>query len=115
MKIVYLYPQSGFKTELRSDTLWGLICWAIRNLYGNDALENFIQSYNTGKPEFVISSTFPFMQENKEITEFFPRPFLPAKPFDINSIKNQEITKSIEDASDRKKFKKLYKMKTAVY
>ncbi len=106
MKIIYLYPQGGFKTELRSDTLWGLICWAIRNIYGNEELENFIQSYNTDKPEFIISSTFPFLQENNVITEFFPRPLLPAKAFDLNNQK-KDISENIREATARKKFKKL--------
>ncbi len=72
MKIVYLTPKATFRTLMRSDTLWGNICWAIRMVYGNDKLEEFIE-----KEPFIISSTFPFLVDaNNEKIPFFPKPFV---------------------------------------
>lgn len=114
-KIIYLTPQSTFITELRSDTLWGIICWAIRNLYGNNELESFIQSYIAQQPEFIISSTFPFtIDENKEKIPYFPRPILPlnkVKP--INTNKNP--WENVAESSLRKKIKKVTLLKKKLF
>jgi CRISPR-associated protein Csm4 len=78
LKIVYLKPLSGYKTSLRSDTLWGLLCWGIRHLYGEQRLETFLDSYTEGgSPEWIISSTFPYKHDGKKRIPFFPKPFLP--------------------------------------
>lgn len=76
MKIIYLIPQSGYVTELRSDTLWGTLCWAIRHLWGQSELEAFLERCAAGKPDFVITSAFPFKQYGKERMPFFPNPFV---------------------------------------
>jgi CRISPR-associated protein Csm4 len=77
LKIIYLKPLGGYKTELRSDTLWGLLCWGIRHLYGEKRLESFLSSYTEGSPEWIISSTFPYKQDGNRRIPFFPKPFLP--------------------------------------
>ncbi|MBC7196763.1 MAG: hypothetical protein H5U39_05870, partial [Deferribacterales bacterium] len=74
MKIVYLYPKSTFRTDLRSDTLWGILCWAIRLVYGNEELERIIKSYIERKPEFIISSTFPFIIKDDKKWHYLPKP-----------------------------------------
>jgi CRISPR-associated protein Csm4 len=74
MKIVYLHPLSGYATNLRSDTLWGLLCWGIRHLWGTAALEQFIQAAAAGDPEFVLSSTFPYKRYGRDFLPFFPNP-----------------------------------------
>lgn len=74
MKIIYLKPLGGYATPLRSDTLWGLLCWGIRHLWGEDELADFIQKCNAGEPPFVISSTFPCKRYNKDWIPFFPNP-----------------------------------------
>lgn len=75
---VLLYPQSGFKPELRSDTLWGTLCWAIRSVYGNQKLEDWLASYQKGQPPVLVSSAFPFEEEaDGGISYFLPRPPLP--------------------------------------
>jgi len=114
-KIIYLTPQSTFITDLRSDTLWGIICWAIRNIYGNNELEKFIDSYLSNSPEFIISSAFPFtLNENKEKTIYFSRPILPLKEFEPydNNIKASE---KVADASLRKKIKKITLLKKELF
>lgn len=76
MKIIYLIPVGGYSTELRSDTLWGMLCWGIRYLWGKDELKTFIQNAADARPEFVISSAFPFKQHGTERIPFFPNPFV---------------------------------------
>jgi CRISPR-associated protein Csm4 len=74
MKIIYLIPRSGYVTDLRSDTLWGSLCWGIRYLWGTGELTEFLERCNDGNPDFVISSAFPFKQHGTERTPFFPNP-----------------------------------------
>jgi CRISPR-associated protein Csm4 len=79
MKIVWLKPKSGYVTDLRSVTLWGTICWGIRYLFGEEKLEKgFIRRCKDpgSKPDFVISSAFPFKQHGTERILFFPNPLL---------------------------------------
>lgn len=78
MKAFYLYPQGSFQTPLRSDTLWGMLCWGIRTLYGEKKLEEMLARAEEGKPDFVMSSTFPFYAvtevENTVLHRFYPMP-----------------------------------------
>lgn len=75
MKIVYLKPKSGFKALLRSDTLWGNICWAVRMVYGENELEKMIENQS-----FTISSTFPYVEKNGEKIALFPTPMIIGEP-----------------------------------
>jgi CRISPR-associated protein Csm4 len=101
MKIVWLIPQSGYVTDLRSVTLWGTICWGIRYLWGEPALEGFIKRSQDGRPDFVISSAFPFKQQGKTRTPFFPNPLLLAP--DVDSA--DEIDLALVKYRLRKKLK----------
>jgi CRISPR-associated protein Csm4 len=97
---VLLYPQSGFKPELRSDTLWGTLCWAIRSVYGESKLKAWLEQYEQ-EPPLLISSAFPFEEEpDGTISYFLPRPLLPP----------------IKEGSGRPKFEdmKLYKKEKRV-
>ena len=76
LHVVHMEPQSTYRTPLRSDTLWGMICWGIKTLHGETALDKYLQSCLQGKPEFIISSTFPFFQKDNQKHRYFPRPFL---------------------------------------
>lgn len=106
MKIVYLKPQSSFKNNLRSDTIWGTICWSIKELYSNDVLEEFIKSYSD-KNIVKISSAFPYKELEDEKVLYFPKPKL--KPLDINSYFEKN---NIEKKAERKKiFSKIKKYK----
>ena len=105
-QIVFMHPQSTFRDTYRSDTLWGLLCWGIRIVYGKDRLEEYLDSCQQNKPEFIISSTFPFEQKDGEKTCFFPRPILP--PF--QQEKDSENSSKKDEAfsiKDRKKLKKV--------
>jgi len=79
MTAVYLEPQNGYKTPLRSDTLWGILCWAIRNVYGEDKLKDFIADYKGGNNNYTLTSCFPYIESDGKKTHYFPAPLLPVK------------------------------------
>lgn len=81
MKIVYLKPKSSFLGEqMHSDTLFGAICWGIRQIYGNDELEEMLCRFDRDSekfdPPFLISSSFPYMESEKGKMHFLPKPIL---------------------------------------
>ncbi|CAH1191510.1 CRISPR-associated protein Csm4 [Candidatus Nitrotoga sp. BS] len=69
-------PLSAFGTLLLGDTLFGQLCWAIRNRYGEQRLDELLDGYtNTiSNPFVVVSDAFP--------SGFLPRPALPSSWFD---------------------------------
>ncbi|UPM42478.1 type III-A CRISPR-associated RAMP protein Csm4 [Halocatena salina] len=73
MKSVVLSPDGPFSEIPHSDTLFGAICWGIRDLHGNKFLEDVLAQFKAGKPPFRISSLFPLLDGND-------RTFLLAKP-----------------------------------
>lgn len=118
MKIVYLKPKAGFRSNLRSDTLWGTLCWAIYHVYGSKGkakLEEFLASYDTDTPAVVLSSAFPYKEMGTEKTCFFPKPFLseernPAmekERFETNQQKfNDDIRAKLVSMNEQKKVRK---------
>jgi len=79
MKIVYLKPKSSFIGEqLHSDTLFGAICWGIRQIYGEDELVEMLSRFDRGSedfnPPFLISSTFLYTESEKGKMHFLPKP-----------------------------------------
>jgi len=84
---ITLSLQSAFATPLKGDTLFGQLCWAIRNRFGEDRLNHLLQNYTDKRPFAVVSDAFP---EN-----YFPLPKLPGC-----------LYKTIE-GKDRKTVKKL--------
>lgn len=103
MKIVYLKPQSTWRAELRSDTLWGLICWGIRYIWGEEQLFNMIAEFRSGNPPFLISSAFPYRVENGKAVCYLPKPLL--KPFRLS---HEELTpERMKSYKDYKKVKYL--------
>jgi len=102
MKIIYLIPQGGYITDLRSDTLWGMLCWGIRHLWGESELESFIKKAASGHPDFVITSTFPFKQHGDERIPFFPNPLvLPPE------AREMDVKKALAEARARKDLKEV--------
>lgn len=101
MKIIYLIPQGGYVTDLRSDTLWGMLCWGVRYLWGGPELEKFIKRAASNQPEFVITSTFPFKQHGTERIPFFPNPLLlpPSVPETVvnNTLSEVRARKELKD------------------
>lgn len=98
MKIIYLIPRSGYVTDLRSDTLWGSICWGIRYLWGEGELTEFLQRCENGNPDFVISSAYPFKQHGTDRVTFFPNPLV---------LRNTNNNQSRDDYRLNKDLKKI--------
>jgi CRISPR-associated protein Csm4 len=114
--IVYLKPvgAGGFKAELRSDTLWASLCWAIRSILGEAALEETLAAYESldEAEAFYISSAFPYLEEKRDEEEvwdkvcFFPKPlqpYLESRPLDIEGLTPEEIKMEVRKAKRRDK------------
>jgi CRISPR-associated protein Csm4 len=93
MKIVWLIPRSGYVTDLRSVTIWGTLCWGIRYLWGESELEDFIARHQTGVPDLIVSSAFPFKQQGKKRTPFFPNPLVSPPDLDWEESIPDSLTK----------------------
>ena len=83
MKIVYLAPKSSFRNPLRSDSLFGLLCWGIEEIFGVEKLETILLEFKKGKPPFLISSAFPYKLFQGEKILYFPKPTL--KPINVEA------------------------------
>ena len=66
-------PQSAFGTPLRGDTLFGQLCWALRNRLGESQLNQLLDGYTADRPFAVVSDAFP--------AGHLPRPAMPAHRF----------------------------------
>ncbi|WP_138380358.1 type III-A CRISPR-associated RAMP protein Csm4 [Luteithermobacter gelatinilyticus] len=66
---IMIRPQSAFGSSLKGDMLFGQLCWALRERFGEGRLNNLLEGYTTGRPFAVLSDAFP--------TGFLPRPTLP--------------------------------------
>lgn len=78
-KVVYLEPVGvgAVKSDLRSDSLWGSLCWAIRLLHGEAALLTFLHNYE--QHQLILSSAFPYSEKDGRKFCFFPMPILPER------------------------------------
>lgn len=65
-----LKPLSAFSTEILGDTLFGQLCWAIRNHHGEGRLTKLLDGYTDGSPFMVVSDAFP--------SGHIPKPSVPA-------------------------------------
>ena len=99
MKRVYLKPRTTYRTALHSDTLFGCVCWAIREVFSETRLEELLAQFASGNPPFLLSSAFPFQDnESDGRTHFYPRPMLMPTEF--------EIPNNVDEAEKQKKFRK---------
>ncbi|PIW72238.1 MAG: CRISPR-associated protein Csm7, partial [Hydrogenophilales bacterium CG12_big_fil_rev_8_21_14_0_65_61_21] len=48
-------PLSAFGTPPKGDTLFGQLCWALRNRLGEARLTQLLDGYTVGRPFVVIS------------------------------------------------------------
>ena len=65
------YPQSPFRGEITTNTLFGAICWGIRKFYGEGDLKEFLKRFEEKDPPFVFSSPLPIGRSGNV---WFPRP-----------------------------------------
>lgn len=72
MKRIVLRLRGGRAGPLRSDTLFGLLTWGVREVYGRDAVERFLAPAKdeSSEPPLVVTSTFPCSAERS----WFPSP-----------------------------------------
>lgn len=137
-KIVFLKPLSGFRTELRSDTLFNVLCWAIRQTHGNDILNQLLRQYapthsdpspkdtksaaeskeDISKAPFYISSTFPYKEifypdVQQKLTSirvpYFPKPLSSIKP------KAQEAERQLDAEKRLKQYRLQKELKKETY
>lgn len=66
-------PRSAFGTPIKGDTLFGQLCWALRNAGSDDELGQLLEGYTVGQPFLVVSDAFP--------SGYVPRPLLPMRAF----------------------------------
>lgn len=64
-----LRPLTQFGTPLAGDTLFGHLCWALRERDGLSRLNELLGGYTDGRPFLVVSDAFP--------AGFLPRPTVP--------------------------------------
>lgn len=70
---VRITPSSAFGSRPLGDTLFGQLCWAVRNRHGEGRLAELLAGYIEGRPWAVISDALP--------TGYLPRPSLPGHWF----------------------------------
>ncbi len=78
-------PRSYFSEIFSSDTLFGTLCWYVRYLEGEKALEEMLRAFEK-EPPFLISSLLP--------EGFIPRPILPFRM--KHRISDINITKKLK-------------------
>ncbi len=71
---ITLERQSAFATPLKGDTLFGQLCWAIRNRFGEKRLTELLAGYTNAQPFAVVADAFP--------KGFLPLPKLPGSYYD---------------------------------
>ncbi|URG54618.1 hypothetical protein IG605_004300 [Pectobacterium quasiaquaticum] len=64
-----LFPDSAFATALRGDTLFGQLCWYLRESLGEAGLNDLLAGYHDQRPFAVISDPM--------LADHLPRPHLP--------------------------------------
>ena len=74
-------------TPLAGDTLFGQLCWALREAAGEAELRRRLQGYTEGSPWLVVSDGFP--------AGYLPRPTLP-----------QHFSPTVDDPAQRKAAKR---------
>ncbi len=75
---IRLFADSPFATPLRGDTLFGQLCWRIREVAGEQALTQLLDGYLEQKPFVVISDPFA--------ADHLPRPQAPAYLFGFDKL-----------------------------
>lgn len=104
--IVHLQPRAPFtKGAPRSDTLYGAISWAIRLLYGEEALIRLLEETeaavsNRTAPPLVISSLFPSLRDREGRLLLLPRPLMPpAVTGSLDSLEDYQESKRLRRAN----------------
>ena len=84
---VTLKPLSAFATPLKGDTLFGQLCWAIRNRLGEAHLNQCLESYIKNQPFAVVSDAFP--------QGYLPLPKLPSCFYQLPAGEDRKAVKKL--------------------
>ncbi len=57
-----------------SDTLFGALCWAMRQLFGEAALESWLERFRAETPPLRLSSLLPMVRVNGQVEPLLPMP-----------------------------------------
>jgi len=74
---VILKPKSVIYNLPTSDTIFGAICWGIRQLYGEKELKLLLEDFDKSERKFILSSAFPIIILPKRNVYFYPKPIFP--------------------------------------
>jgi CRISPR-associated protein Csm4 len=85
IKKLKLKLKSGLLSELQSDTIFGHFCWRMREQYGEESLNNFINIYHENNPVFTVSDGM--IEEGNNI--FYKKPYVNSE-FNIKSNNKEE-------------------------
>lgn len=80
-----LKPVTAFGTPLLGETLFGQLCWVIKNTFGEERLMALLEGYTTGHPFVVLSDAFP--------KGFLPLPALPDNLWDASNDQDRKYLK----------------------
>lgn len=80
-------PLSAFGTTLKGDTLFGQLCWALRNRQGEPSLNDLLVDYHRSRPFVVVSDALP--------SGHLPRPQLPTHCFTASAEDRKILKKRI--------------------
>lgn len=87
---------TAFATPLKGDTLFGQLCWTIRDQLGNEALEQLLEGYTQGAPFLVVSDPMP--------SGYIKKPFVPGHIMGLDRL----------DSGTRKQIKKTGWLPTSI-
>lgn len=83
-----IQPKTILLSPITADTLWGHLCWFIRETEGESTLAEFIKSFETAPP-FLLSDAFPFKQ--------VPMPLIPLEHKYEPEIIQQKLPETLEE------------------
>ncbi|MEK6590061.1 MAG: type III-A CRISPR-associated RAMP protein Csm4 [Nitrospinota bacterium] len=89
-----------------SDTLFGAVCWGIKRIYGESKLFEILDGFQK-KPEFILSSSFPYLESNNSPLPFYPKPVsIGLSVSDIEEMSGDDKKEKVKVITKYKKFKK---------
>lgn len=99
-----LMPASSFATQLKGDTFFGMLCWAIRYKFGEEKLKELIKDYGKN-PFLIVSDGF--------LSGFLPKPTMPSRMLGENKDFKKENRKKLWLSYENLINSKFSKAKTA--
>ena len=95
--------------QIRSDTLFGAICWGYRLLFGEGALQSLLDDFKSGRAPFTISSCFPYIEVGDKREYLYPKPLAFDPTGSTLTPAGEEDTGKIadENSDPMKNFKKM--------